>query len=182
MEGPADGAIVMITGLVAGMTLSMGGTVGADAWQVPVSNLGNTWILPPKDFVGSAELVAELRLADNTIAHRRTIHLEWMPPTAPAQHKLDREEIAVLLKRGKELLANGDLAAARLMLLPAAKANDAEAALALAATYDPFALRELTVHGFSSDAAMARTWYEKAREFGSPEAAQRLDVLAKGAR
>jgi hypothetical protein len=86
MQGPADGAIVMITGLVAGMTLSMGGAVGTEAWQVHGSNLGNTWIHPPKDFVGSAELVAELRLADNTIADRRTIHWEWMPPPAPAQH------------------------------------------------------------------------------------------------
>src|SRR5256885_15807868 len=84
LQGPADGAVVMVTGLVAGMTLSMGGAVGADAWQVPVSDLGETWIHPPRDFVGSADLVAELHLADTTIAHRRPIHLEWMSPIAPA--------------------------------------------------------------------------------------------------
>jgi hypothetical protein len=179
VQQPADGAIVTITGLAAAMTLSTGGAVGADAWRVPVADLGNVWIHPPKDFEGSAELVVELRLADNTIADRRMIHLEWMPP---AQPKLDREEIAVLLKRGKDLLANGDLAAARLVLLPAAEADDADAALALAATYDPFVLRKLAVHGFSADTAMARTWYEKARRFGSAEAPQRLDALANGAR
>jgi hypothetical protein len=183
LQGPAAGATVMITGLVAGMTLSTGGAVGAGAWQVSVTDLANTWIHPPKNFVGSTELVAELRLADNTIAHRRPIRLEWMPPpAAPAHHQLDREEIAVLLERGKALLANGDLAAARLVLLPAAEASDAEAALALAATYDPFVLRELTVHGFSADAAMARAWYEKASELGSAEAPRRLGVLANGAR
>ena len=31
------------------------------------------------------------------------------------------------------------------------------------------------------DVAMARTWYEKAREFGSATASQRLELLAKGA-
>src|SRR5438445_165279 len=78
--------------------------------------------------------------------------------------------------------AIGDSAAARLVLLPAAKADNAEAALALASTCDPFVLRNLAVHGFSADAEMARAWYEKAREFGSAEAPQRLDVLANGAR
>ena len=68
----------MVTGLLSGMTLSMGGAVGADAWQVPAADLASTWILPPKDFVGAADLVAELRLADDTIANRRPIHLEWV--------------------------------------------------------------------------------------------------------
>src|SRR5262245_59994108 len=47
LQGRADGAIVLISGLTPGMTLSTGGAVGANAWQVPVDELGNTWILPP---------------------------------------------------------------------------------------------------------------------------------------
>ncbi len=176
--------VVMVTGLLSGMTLSMGGAVGADAWQVPATDLASTWILPPKDFAGAADLVAELRLADDTIADRRPIHLEWTAAAsaAPAQRQLDREEIANLVKRGEDFIATGDLAAARLVLQRAAEADDAQAALALAATYDPFVLRELNVYGFSGDVATARAWYEKAKEFGSAEAPRRLEILASGAR
>jgi hypothetical protein len=106
------------------------------------------------------------------------------PPisTVPAPRQLNEEEIAVLLKRGKDLIATGDLAAARLVLQRAADANDIEAILALAATYDPYVLRELKVYSFAADAGMARTWYEKARQLGSSAALRRLDMLTSGAR
>jgi hypothetical protein len=223
LQGRAEGALVLIVGLVPGMTLSSGGAVGSNAWQVPATELGNTWIFPPKDFVGVADLMAELRLTDNTIVHRRSIRLEWTAPPAPppvetpqsveaprtapapqaaaapqpaaasqavaAVHALvqpspqiDRDEIAVLVKRGREFVATGDLAAARLMLRRAAEASDADAALALAATYDPAVLRELRVYGFAADVGAARMWYEKAKELGSPEARRRLEMLASGAR
>jgi hypothetical protein len=106
------------------------------------------------------------------------------PPVSPvlAQRQIDREEITVLINRGKDLIANGDLAAARLVLQRAADANDAEAALALAATYDPVVLRELKVYGFTADAAMARAWYQRARELGSAAALKRLEILITGAR
>ena len=106
------------------------------------------------------------------------------PPIAPppAQRILDREEITVLLKRGKDLIADGDLAAARLVLQRAANANDAEAALALGATYDPYVLRALKVYGFKADPVMARVWYQKARELGSAAAPRRLEMLTSGMR
>jgi len=63
---------------------------------------------------------------------------------------------------------------------PGGKQQLAEAALALAATYDPFVLRELKVYGFTPDAAMARVWYEKARDLGSPAAPRRLEMLTQG--
>jgi hypothetical protein len=101
------------------------------------------------------------------------------PPISrpPAQDQFDQKEITVLLNRGKNLMASGDLAAARIVLRRAVDANNAEAALALAATYDPFVLRELKVYGFTGDAAMARTWYEKAAELGSSVAPRRLEIL-----
>jgi hypothetical protein len=235
LQGRADGGVIMITGLAAGMTLSNGSAVGADAWQVPATDavLGNTWILPPKDFIGAVDLVAELHLADTTVAHRRPIHLEWVAPpaavaaaspavaaasptvapgpaAAPTQRsaavppaaaeppaaaaptvpprqaaptrQLDREEIAVLVKRGKDFIATGDLAAARVVLQRAAESKDAEAALSLAATYDPLVLRQLKVYGVAADVVMARSWYEKAKEFGSTEAPRRLEILAGVAR
>jgi len=236
LQGRAEGAIVLITGLSAGMTLSAGSALGADGWQVPATDavLGNTWIIPPKDFTGSVDLVAELHLSDSTIANRRPLHLEWvasLPPAAaaapavaapttvmatptpaavpptpatpavtstppattpvappprqavPTPRQLDRDEIAVLVRRGKDFLVSGDVAAARLVLQRAAESKDAEAALTLAATYDPVVLRELKVYGVAADVPLARSWYEKATELGSTEASRRLEILASsGAR
>jgi TPR repeat protein len=106
------------------------------------------------------------------------------PPIAPppTQRILDREEITVLLKRGKDLIADGDLSAARLVLQRAANANDAEAALALGVTYDFLVLRALKVYGFKADPVMARIWYEKASELGSAAAPRRLEMLTSGMR
>jgi TPR repeat protein len=101
-------------------------------------------------------------------------------PTIPrdAIHRLDPNEIASSLKRADELIASGDLAAARLVLRRAANAGDARAAMTLAGTYDPAILEKLGVHGFVPDVAMARAWYEKAKKFGSAEAPRRLELLA----
>jgi hypothetical protein len=93
-------------------------------------------------------------------------------------HRIDPNEIASSLRRADELIASGDLAAARLVLRRAANAGDARAAMTLAGTYDPVILEKLGVHGFVPDVAMARAWYEKAKKFGSAEAPQRLERLA----
>jgi hypothetical protein len=98
--------------------------------------------------------------------------------SAPAS-ELSPEELAALLKRGQKLAASGDIAAARLTLRAAAEAHNAQAALALGATYDPVVLRSLGIMGVTPDVAMARGWYEKAKEYGSAEAPRRLEMLAK---
>jgi hypothetical protein len=95
-----------------------------------------------------------------------------------AIHRLDPNEIASSLRRADDLIASGDLAAARLVLRRAANAGDARAAMTLAGTYDPAILEKLGVHGFVPDVAMARAWYEKAKKFGSAEAPRRLELLA----
>ena len=101
-------------------------------------------------------------------------------PTTPEDvvRHLDPDVIAALLQRADALIASGDVAAARLVLRRAADAGDARAAMALAETYDPAILEKLDVHGFVPDLAMARSWYEKARKFGSAEAPRRLEMLA----
>ena len=96
----------------------------------------------------------------------------------PSIHHLDPDAIASLLKRADALIASGDVAAARLVLRRAADAGDAHAAMTLAETYDPAFLEKLGVHGFVPDLPMARSWYEKARAFGSAKAPQRLETLA----
>ena len=51
--------------------------MGTNTWQVRATDLAYGWVAPPKNFVGSTDLVAELRLADNKIADRQVLHLEW---------------------------------------------------------------------------------------------------------
>jgi len=109
-----------------------------------------------------------------------------LPPAAVSEpviagdaiHRLDPADIAAALRRADNLIASGDLAAARLVLRRAANAGDARAAMTLAGTYDPVILEKLGVHGFVPDVAMARAWYEKAKKFGSVEAPRRLELLA----
>jgi len=94
--------------------------------------------------------------------------------------RLDSEEIGILLKRGKDLLDNGDLAAARLLLRRAAEAGSAEGALMLGTTFDPVALQRLGAIGARPDLAKARQWYQRAAELGSSAASQQLAGLADG--
>jgi hypothetical protein len=272
VEGRAEDAVVIITGLMPGMEVSEGDAASADAWRVSVAKLGHAWIAPPENFGGSVDLIAQLRLPDDKIADRLAMRLEWAsspspppiqtdleepvpaialtsasaetlaepllspspvqqqpdreespppelstvhtpsppareeiaaaPPVSPAatlpqlelqeiaaspplspppaHGQLDQKEIPVLLTRGKNLIASGDFAAARIVLRRAAEANNAEAALALAATYDPFVFRELKVYGLTADPGMAGAWYEKANKLGSSVAQRRLEILTQG--
>ena len=111
-------------------------------------------------------------------APRAAAAAELMIPGDAAIHHLDPNEIASSLRRGDDLIASGDLAAARLVLRRAADAGDARAAMTLAETYDPAILEKLGVHGVVPDLAMARGWYEKAKQFGATEATERLELLA----
>jgi hypothetical protein len=98
-------------------------------------------------------------------------------PTASASPALPRDEIAHLLKRGRDLIASGDIASARLMLKHVAEGGSAEAAFVLAGTFDSAVLANLRAIGVQGDPAKARAWYERAAELGSLEARQRLQAL-----
>jgi TPR repeat protein len=92
----------------------------------------------------------------------------------------DASEIAAKMKIGAELMANGDVTAARMMFERAAEAGEAAAAFALAETYDPAVLRRLRLRGgIAPDVALARRWYEKARDLGSIAAPERIVRLTQ---
>ena len=99
------------------------------------------------------------------------------PPTAPAARRIEPDELAMLLKRAKGLLAIGDITAARLLLERAADAQEAEAALMLAGTYDSQVLGTHDMRSVTPDPAAARLWYQKAAQLGSPDAMRRLSQL-----
>jgi TPR repeat protein len=104
---------------------------------------------------------------------------EAIPPTAQTMapgfvtRQLERDEVVLLVKRGEDFITSGDLSSARLVLQRAAEAGDMHAALALAGTFDP----NLLAKGFAADVVMSRFWYERAKQFGSTEAPQRLEQL-----
>jgi hypothetical protein len=114
-------------------------------------------------------------------------NVERAPPPPPVQsaapasaptRTLDAGEIDVLVKQGQQFVAAGDFVTARLVFQRAAEAGNAAAALALGASYDPVVLSRLGVRGVDADVAKARAWYQKAKDFGAPDADRRLSTLA----
>lgn len=92
LRGAAYDAVVLIRGLVPGMELSAGGAVSGDTWQLSPTDLPYAWIAPPDGFVGSADLVAELRLSNGKIVDRQAMHIEWTPVSpAPARSEFDTQ-------------------------------------------------------------------------------------------
>jgi hypothetical protein len=197
--GVADGGWVMIRGLAAGSAVSGGRPLGEGTWRVDISHLQDAKVRPPRGFAGPMNLMLELRLADDTVADQHSMRLEWLggnkltalvpadtrsPAAEPqasgprvAMRSDQRQANASLVLRGKELLQNGDFSSARLILQRAADAGDADAALALGSTYDPTVLAQLGLRSQVANVELARTWYEKAQEFGSTEASSRLKAL-----
>jgi TPR repeat protein len=87
------------------------------------------------------------------------------------------DELAALMTRAKAMLAAGDIPPARLLLERAAEAQDASAALMLAQTYDPLVVGKQDARNINTDPEMARTWYQRAAQLGSPDAQRRLSQL-----
>ena len=122
----------------------------------------------------------EVPLINQTAAEIAREQPHSAQPIAPdlITRQLNRDEVTSLLRRGEDFLKAGDLVSARLVFRRATEAGDARAALALAGTFDPGVLEKLGFAGFWADVAMARMWYQRAAQFGSAEAPQRLQQLA----
>lgn len=95
---------------------------------------------------------------------------------------VSRERALRYLKRGDEELAEGRIAPARLLYERAAEMGLAQAAMALAATYDAAELNKPHLLTILPDASEARRWYERARLLGAVEAGARLQRLGSSAR
>lgn len=86
-------------------------------------------------------------------------------------------EIARLMARANALLAQGDIASARIVLERAVDLGSAKAAFALAETYDPIVLDAWRTFGTLGDVARAKQLYAKAKAGGVQEAQDRLNAL-----
>ena len=189
---------IHITGLTEGSRLSAGEKLGPSGWQIPARDLAGVLVVPPSSFVGRMRAVIELRSSGNLPVDTQIARYEWVakltdreatarpqpkakdvPQLTPPTGKLDPQRLAQLVKRGVELIRNGNFAAARLVLRPAAEAGDPEAALLLGATYDPTAVSDHGALGLAPDPNAARAWYQRAMESGSTEASRRIERLTR---
>jgi hypothetical protein len=97
------------------------------------------------------------------------------PSTGPSAP--DSELLEQLMKKGDQELEQGNVPSARLFYERAADKGLAQAAMALAATFDAAELAKRRVPGIAPDAKEAQRWYETARRLGAHEAEQRLQRL-----
>jgi TPR repeat protein len=196
----AKQTMIMVRGIPPRVMLSEGRSFAPGVWMIPLANLGTLEIAPATGTSGKAEITVELIALDGkvlaeaqstlTIAPAvgeapRTDALSLtvgpLPGGAPLTGAVTQDEatrLSKLVEKGDASMQSGKIAAARLFYQSAAENGSAPAALALGGTYDSAELsRSNVVGGIKPDPALARKWYEKARELGSPEATRRLQQL-----
>jgi hypothetical protein len=98
-------------------------------------------------------------------------------PAGQVMSAADLQRAQRAMKKGDEELEAGNVSGARLLYEFAADAGLAQAAMALAATFDADELAKLSVRGVAADPKEARRWYERARQLGAADAAQRITRL-----
>ena len=187
VDSAAADESLMLAGLALGTRLSAGVPVSEASWQLAPRDLNGVYVYAPKDFVGIMNTAIDLLSANQKLIESRTARLEWIaksdsPPTkriepgvlnARAVQPMNPEN-AVLMEKGQVLMRSGDIASARLLFQRLANAGIADAALALAATYDPRYLAQHSLIGVVGDEIKAHDWYQRASELGSVEAGRIL--------
>jgi hypothetical protein len=106
------------------------------------------------------------------------------PPAASKQPKeaepISPQVEAVLLARGKSVLQQGGIAAARIIFEELASLSSAAGAFALAQTYDPASAPRTAGATPAPSLAEARKWYQRASELGNADAERRLAEIGSG--
>jgi hypothetical protein len=189
---------LLLDGLVQGTTLSAGTSMTRSSWQVSPDKLAGLYLYAPKDFIGVMNATVKLLNRDKQVLDSRGMQLKWISkptqpssapivasagdetpvgvranptlPPAPATKPIDPSEAEMLMRRGRDFLATGDISAARVAFQRLADAGIPDAALALAKTYDPSYLAAHNVVGVQGDRVTARALYQRAKELGSAEA------------
>lgn len=202
--GADTGTFLLIRNIPEGVSMSAGMATGR-IWVVPLREaaglrliskpdlsarfqLGFHLIGPNNRVLAETTVTVDLRLRE-TVAAVNTVTVPDEPPKPdppkklvpqPAQSAaLPASEEAVLLARGKQLLQQGGIAAARLIFEELATRRSAAGALALARTYDP-AYVAPKAPAPAPDIAEARKWYERAVELGNSDAQRRLAEIGPG--
>ena len=197
---PIHARYFLVRGLPAEATLSGGRQSGRGAWLIKGEHVPDLTLALGEVAAGDYPIeVYVLESGDGPQARRNfvlrvgpsdrvqaaasspnvTFAVAGAVPGAPGiEEPTIPPEPAVLRARSVQLLGEGDIAAARLLLLHLAERGDGEAAYDLARTFDGQMLAELGTEGLDGDPARARGWYERASQVGNVKAAERLKVLA----
>jgi hypothetical protein len=205
-EALPGNSFVRVRGLPFSVSLTEGYAIAPGAWAVPLFALPNLKANIPAGTSGRTDFVINLLSADGTLlAEARSALVIGTPvgappverpadsgpvsppapvlairPQLPRVFELPPQEKARaerLLAKGEEYFASGNILGARDFFERAADVGLAAAALRLAATFDPAELQRAEAKGVVADRALARKWYERARELGAPEAVERLARL-----
>lgn len=147
-------------------------------WLVPTAiivliALGGTVVFANLSLADAVSIVTTLRAKpaikalDISPSPSSSAELNSSPATKLPTRQMSAEQAAVLLARGDDLVRRADINSGRLFYERAADAGNAEAALRLAASYDPAFLARVGLKGVRGDAAQAAQWYKRARDLGS---------------
>lgn len=199
-------SFLTVRGLPSIAALSEGYAIAPGSWAVPLSALPDLKIKLPVGLTGRVDIVVALVAKDGAVLFEAKSALVLgavAPASAQAQSDppapkvgaggaplalpseasrsvilpQDRERALKFLKKGDEEMAAGLVTPARLLYERAAELGLAQAAMALAATYDAAELTRPHFRGVHPDANEARRWYERARQLGAGDADQRLQRL-----
>jgi hypothetical protein len=171
----ADGLLLVLRGVPDTMILTTGSGIGNDIWLLPAHTADMVEFTVTEPSLKALHLDVEVVALDGQVVGRSVTNIEVSATVAAggAPERLQLDERA-MVRLGEMLLDTGDLAGARAVLERAASSGSGLAALKLAETFDPDRLPESGLQPAAADAAMARRWYERARELGNPTAAERL--------
>jgi hypothetical protein len=175
---------LQLAGLAPGTRLSAGVPVSEASWQLSSRDLNGVYVYAPKGFIGIMNTAIDLLSPDKRLIENGAVRLEWVaksPPSPPSNQigpatrsggtvRPLSPEAATMMQRGRDLLASGDVASARLLFRRLADTDVADGALALASTYDPRYLAQHNLIGIVGDETKAHQWYQRASELGSTEA------------
>ena len=198
-------SFMRVKGLPASAQLTDGHQIAAGAWAIPIDGLAKLHVKVAQGAQGKSDLsltlfsiegliLAEARAAlvigpagliapaaEASVVPSPKLVTRGQPPVPPprAMSQDDKTQAQRLFERGTAQLRAGSMAGARALLERAADLGLADAAMALAGTYDAWELSRLSVLGVQPDPVAARKWYARAQELGAPAAAERLARLPK---
>jgi hypothetical protein len=198
--GQRHARYVLLRGLPPDAELSAGERTGSGSWMVKDEDAQDLSLTVGESASGDYPVDIYLLDAGNAPQGRRTLilrveparprvyaaglSLSWASALLDAAAKAPATaepvlpaESSVLFARARELLAEGDIAGARLLLFHLAERGEGDAAYELARTFDADMLAKLGASGVESDQSIARGWYQQASQHGSAAATERLKIL-----
>ena len=198
--GAEQGTFLLIRNIPEGVSVSAGMATGR-IWVVPLREASTLRLVAKPGVNTQFQLGFHLIGPNNRVLAKTTATVNLRPraaaaaldpappkpdtPKPPVQPLPQAEPLtpraeAVMLARGKDLLQQGGIAAARIIFEDLATSGSAAGALALARSYDPAFVSASAASAPAPNLAEARKWYERAAELGNPDAKRRLTEIASG--